>query len=112
MMGFGSLTEMSSHFYYSFNRFAKMMLTRESVLSLVLSLIPDNAWFKSLGISHLENIGLYTTTVEDIQIIIRVASSFVKNRYKPAPFHARTLYTSVKTFLRQVRAEFVYHRTY
>lgn len=77
---------------------AKMFLRHESVLALVKSLNGDDAGSKRLGIFHFHDIGLYTVTIEELSILIRAKTSFVKNANGPAPFHTTTFYISTRTF--------------
>lgn len=76
-----------------------MMLRHESVFSPVRSLNADDTGSKSLKISHLDNTGLYTGTLEELPILLRAAKYFVKNPNDPASFLVPTFYTSGKLFL-------------
>lgn len=76
-----------------------MMLRYESVFSLLESQNANDAVSRSLGISHFDDFGLYTAITEEPLVLIRVASSFLKNRNKCARFYPFTFYTSVKMFL-------------
>lgn len=71
----------------------------------------EDAEAKRLGISNVNDIGLYTATPEELSILIRVVSSFVRNPNKPAPFLAPTINTNTKIFLEKLRAVFVHHCT-
>lgn len=71
----------------------------------------DNAWSKRLSISHLDDIGLYMATTEDLPNLIRAVKSFAKSPNKPAPFPATIFHTKGKTFLSELWAMFVDYRT-
>lgn len=64
-----------------------------------------------MGISQFDDLGLYTTTTEELPSLIRVASNFMKNLNTPAPFHVPTIFTSAEAFLEEQRAVFIDHRT-
>lgn len=84
-----------------------MILKHEGVLALVEASNDDDGWSKRLGTSHLDESFLYTEISEKLSILIRVASSFMKNPIKPAPFHASILYTDAKTFSGELKAVLV-----
>lgn len=105
------LTRMSTQFYYRFIRVAIMTLRHESILALVEGLNGDDVGSNSLGISHLDDIKIYTPTTEELPILNTAARSFVKDSNKLAPFYMTTLYTSEKKFFEELRAVFVIHRT-
>lgn len=77
-----------------------MMLKHEIDFVQVEGLIGDDAGSKSLSISHFDCIGLYKATTEELPIIFRAESNFVKKPSKPASFYVSTFYTSLKIFLR------------
>lgn len=109
MIAFDLLAEMSAQSYYRYFLVAKMMLTHEGFFALIESLNGDDAGSKSLDISHLHDIGLYTATTKEPLILISTASNFVKNPNTPAFFHVRTFYSSAKTFLGKLRTIFFNH---
>lgn len=90
---------------------AKMMLRTESVIAPVESMKDENAGLKRLGINNLNEIALYNATTEELPIIIRAASNFVKNPNKVTLFHAPTFCNSVKRFQGKLRAAFVDQHT-
>lgn len=56
-----------------------MMLREESALDLVESLNDDISLSIHMGITHLEDIGLYTATVEELPFILIAERTFVEN---------------------------------
>lgn len=64
-----------------------MMSRHESVLSLEKSRNANDAGSEGLGLSQVHDIGLYTLTREELQILIILAENFVKNRNNPPSFH-------------------------
>lgn len=71
MMASDFLTGMGAQSYYRFNRVFKMMMRHKVVLPLAESLNSDDDRSKSLSISHLDDIGLYTATTEKLPVLIR-----------------------------------------
>lgn len=65
-----------------------MMLRYESVLKLVENLSGDESASKRVGISHYDDIELYTVSMKELPNLIGAACISVKNPNKPAPFHA------------------------
>lgn len=92
---------MSTQSHYRYIRAAKKMLRKGSVFVQEEGLNGNDTGLKSLGIAHLHDIGLYTATMEALEIFIRAARDSVKNSNNSAPFHTPTFYTSAKTFLRK-----------
>lgn len=110
MIGSVLLTRMSAQPYNRYIGVARKISRHEGVLPLVESLNADHAGLKRLGISHLHVNSLYTVTAEEIIILIRLVSNFVKNANEPVSFHAPTFCTSAKMFMGELRAVFVdYH---
>lgn len=58
----------------------------EVIIFMVESLNDDDAGSKRPRISHLHEIWLYKAITEELPIVIRAASKFVKNLSKPARF--------------------------
>lgn len=110
-MGFNLLTVMSAQSYDPYTRLAKMLLRYESVLALGETLNGDNFWLKRLGMSHLDDTGLYTANTEKLSILIAAEESSVKTPNKAASFHSSTFYTGAKWFLGQLSVLFVDHCT-
>lgn len=69
------------------NRVAKTMLRYKSVLDLVENVDGDHAGSKILGISHLNDIILYTKTMAELPFLIPAASDLVKapNKHESFP---------------------------
>lgn len=79
------------------------MLKDKRVFVLQERLNCDNAGSKSLGVSQLDDIGLYTTAEEKLRTVSRAASIFVK---RPSMLAFSTLVDSTqvrKMFLRKVK---------
>lgn len=53
---------------------------------------------------------LPTVITEELPILITVASNFVKNQGKPAPFHIPIFFTSANLLLRELKAVFFDHQ--
>lgn len=70
----------------------------------------NDAGSKRRGISHLDDARLYTATTEELAVLIRGPSNFIKNLNKPAPFNALTIYTSAKNFLEKLKSVLVNHQ--
>lgn len=88
-----------------------MMLRHKSYFALVVTLKTDDAGSKRLRISHLEDLRLYTETMERLLFLIRAANNFVKNPNMSAPFHAPTFITSKEMVLRELSVVSVEHCT-
>lgn len=99
LMGSNFLTGISAQSYYGYVRTAMMILRYFSIIGLVESLIPDDTRSERLRMSHLNDIGLYTATTEELPILITVLRNSLQIPKKPAQFHASTFYTSAKMFL-------------
>lgn len=110
-MGSDFLTGMSSQSYYRCITVFKIMLRYNEVLDFLESPNADDARSKRLKISHLDEIGLYTTTMEEISVLSRAARNFMKNWIKPVSFLAHTFCTSTKIFLVELMAVSIDHRT-
>lgn len=67
--------------------------------ALVRGLNADDDKSKGLEVCNLGDTELYTVIREQLPIFNTAASSFIKNRNKPVPLHAPTLYTSANIFL-------------
>lgn len=72
------------------NEYILVARMHESVLNLVVSLNGDDAESKRVGFSNMDDITPYTVTREELLILIRVTSNFVKNPSKTIFFHAPT----------------------
>lgn len=79
MMRSDFCTGMRVQSYYRFIRASQMMLMDQNVLALVESLHTDAPESQSLEFFCLDDIGLYTRTVEELPILIKVSSNFLKN---------------------------------
>lgn len=77
MMGSQFLAGFSAHSYYRYILVSEMIFRFESILSLVGSWSAYIAGSKSLGISHLHDVGLYTATTKELLILFRASSNFV-----------------------------------
>lgn len=84
-----------------------MSLRHESVRRLVVSLDADVAGSIQLGLSHFHDTGQYTAAMEDLLVLITVASKSVKNPNKAGTFHAPRFYTSEKMSLGDLTTLFV-----
>lgn len=71
----------------------------------------DDAQLERLGIFHLDNTVLYTTTTEELPILIMAGSNFTKNTSILALFHMPTFYTGAKTFLLNLKTGTFDHLT-
>lgn len=104
-------TRISAHAYYRYIQVDEMILRQDSVLALLKSLSGDDAGSKGLGILHLDDIRFHIATTEELMVLIRAGSNFVKNANKPACFRVFTFYSSAKKFLGEQNAALVDHRT-
>lgn len=111
MLSSNFLTGISVQSYYHYISGTNLMLGHESVRTLVKSLNGDDTGSKSLGISHLNDIALYTVTTEQLSILVRATSNCGKESNKPPAFLAPIFYTRGKMFLAELRATFLYQRT-
>lgn len=66
---------------------------------------------KILNLSKLDYAGLYTKSLKELPILIRVASKFVKSPANLALSHVPTFYVSAKTLLDVLSAIFANYRT-
>lgn len=62
------------------------------MLSLLENLGKDAAEAKDFGITHLVDQSLYTSSVQDITLMLRAAVVFIKNEHKPAYFYETSFY--------------------
>lgn len=65
-----------------------MMIRNEGVLPLLVSLDRDMLVVEKLDITHVADPSLYTSTEEDISVMVEVASEFVENDLWLALFHS------------------------
>lgn len=111
IMGSNFFNGMSTQFYYRYVPTAKIMLRHEIVLPLVESSQADDTESKSLNVCRLDDIGLYTAAMKELQILVKAARNFAKNPKNPAPYHTSTFNTSAKMLLLELRAVLVDHGT-
>lgn len=71
------LTRIRAQSYYEYTRVSTMLLTHESVLTVVESLNCDDCRPESLGISHVDNVGFLTMNTEELLSLIKAARNFV-----------------------------------
>lgn len=74
-----------------------MLIKHQAVLLCIGKLGGDALAANTLGMQHLDDPILYTSSEKDILLIIQAADQFVKNNHKAVDFHANL-------FCRQVRA--------
>lgn len=70
---------------YWYNQVAKTILVHENVLALTESLNAEHTRSIRLGISRLDDIGLYTATTEELTTLTRVAKTFWRTRTSQVP---------------------------
>lgn len=87
------------------------MLRQESVFLLGETLNADDTELKNLGSFRSDDIALYTTTTEQLPILIRVAGNFLKNPNKPAFYSHQYSTLARRCFWRQLRAALFDHHT-
>lgn len=80
IMGSDFLKAMSAITITNTSRAAKVKLRHESDHSFLDNLNNDDAWFTLLGISHLDDNGLYKVTTNELPISIKAAQNFLETR--------------------------------
>lgn len=74
---------------------------------MVKSMSGEVARSKSFGLSHSDDVLLYTKTTEKWSLVNKEASYVLEKRTKPVFFHAPTFQTNGSAFLREPEIMFV-----
>lgn len=98
--------------YYQNSLVSKRLLKHEGVIALVESPSSDDTIWNSLGISQLDDVGLYTSITKELANVIGAASEFKKNQINQASFNVRISYTSKKMFLEKLKVGYADHCTH
>lgn len=99
LMGSYFLACMRLRSNYQYFRVVKMMLRHESVFLFMKGRNGDDDGSNSLEIFDLDFFGLYEVAMDELDDLITAASSFCKNRNKPALFYAPRILTCGEIFL-------------
>lgn len=99
MMDPGFLTRLAAQSYNRYVLVFKTTLKHDGTIFQAERLNKNDAGAKSLIITNLDGIGLYTATTEKPVILIRATSNFVKKLTKLNPFHFHRCHTIPNKFL-------------
>lgn len=105
------LAGVSDLFYYQYLPKAKLFLRCKGVLAFVKRLNGDDGVSKSLGISHLSEVGLISESTEGLPVLSSAASTLLKDQSDLALFHESKVFTWAKMFMGELGAVFVDHGT-
>lgn len=95
--------------YARYIRVARKMIKKKGVLPLLMSIPMEMPVVKKLGITHLNESGLYTFIEEYIRLIIQAADASVKNNQKPAHFHASAFHRHARALLDELLVRQIEH---
>lgn len=79
-------------------RDGKMMLNHQRTLSLFVKLVKCLPAAKTIGITHLVDLSLYTFSEEEIVLMIQPTDTFLKKDHETAPFHVNSFSKRARAF--------------
>lgn len=101
---------MMSCFYQWYVDFGKIMLHYQGVF-LEKRRTGDHEVLQYLNLSHLYDVRLYSVSIKKMHVLVRGASSSLRNRAETACFNISTLFTSTMAFSEESKTVIAEYRT-